>query len=49
MFNEYYGEGKTYRQIEKDTGVDHCLVFHNVKNAKTKIINYIEKKTNYTK
>lgn len=37
MWEEYYVNGKTYRQIEKEYGLDHCLVFHNVKKVKEKI------------
>ena len=37
MWEEYFVNGKTYRQIEKEYGLDHCLVFHNVKKVKQKI------------
>jgi hypothetical protein len=37
MWEEYYINGKTYRQIEAEYGLDHCLVFHNVKKVKEKI------------
>lgn len=37
MWEEYYVNGKTYRQIEKEYGLDHCLVFHNVKKIKDRI------------
>lgn len=37
MWEEYFVNNKTYRQIEKEYGLDHCLVFHNVKKIKQKI------------
>jgi len=37
MWEEYFINGKTYRQIEAEYGLDHCLVFHNVKKVKEKI------------
>ena len=37
MWEEYFVNNKTYRQIEKEYGIDHCLIFHNVKKVKNKI------------
>lgn len=37
MWEEYFINDKTFRQIEKEYGIDHCLVFHNVKKIKDKI------------
>jgi hypothetical protein len=37
MWEEYYINDKTYREIEREYGIDHCLVFHNVKKIKQKI------------
>ena len=42
MWEEYFINGKTYRQIEAEYGLDHCLVFHNVKKIKEKIKNKIK-------
>jgi len=37
LWEEYFFKNKTYRQIEKEYGLDHVLVFHNVKKIKTRI------------
>ena len=42
MFQQYYTNGLTYREIEKQMGIDHCLVFHNVKKTKNKIKKYLK-------
>jgi hypothetical protein len=42
MWEEYFINDKTYRQIEKEYGLDHTLVWHNVKKVKDKIIDKIK-------
>lgn len=42
MWEEYFINNKTYREIEREYGLDHCLVFHNVKKVKDKIIKQIK-------
>jgi hypothetical protein len=37
IWDEYFVNNKTYRQIETDWGIDHCLAFHTVKKMKKKI------------
>ena len=37
MFRAYHFEGKSYRKIEKEYGVDHVLVWQNVKIVMKKI------------
>jgi len=37
MFEEYFIKDKTYREIEKEYGIDHVSVFHHVRNLKTRI------------
>ena len=37
MWEEYFINDKTYRQIEKEYGIDHCLVWNNVNTIKKKI------------
>jgi hypothetical protein len=34
IWEEYFINNKTYRQIEQDWGIDHCLAFHTVKKMK---------------
>jgi RNA polymerase sigma factor (sigma-70 family) len=43
IFKMYYVEGKTYRQIEKECGVDHVLAHATVKKVKSKILEQIKK------
>jgi len=45
MFRYYYDNGMTYREIEEEYGIDHCLVFHSVKKVREKLKNIIETKT----
>jgi RNA polymerase sigma factor (sigma-70 family) len=40
MFNEYYINSKTYRQIEEEYGLDHVLVWKTV----TKVIKHLKNK-----
>lgn len=40
MVREYYNNQKTYRKIEEEYGLDHCLVFKTVKTAIKKMIDY---------
>lgn len=47
MFNLYYKENKTYRQIEEEYNLDHVLVFLTVKKVKEKIKKQISKKDIY--
>lgn len=47
MFNLYYKQNKTYRQIEQELGIDHCLIFLTVKGVKEKIKKQISKKDIY--
>lgn len=42
MWEEYFINHKTYREIEREYGLDHCLVFHNVKKIKEKVIKKIK-------
>lgn len=46
MFTEYYSNNKSYRVIEKELGVDHCLAFHSVKKTREKIVNHLNQKQN---
>ena len=43
MLREYYDNDKTYRKIEQEYGLDHCLVFKTVKGAIKKIVDYKNK------
>jgi len=47
MFKHYYFDNMTYRQIEAEFGVDHCLVYHSIKKTLKKIKKQIEKKDIY--
>ena len=38
MFEEYFIKNKTYREIGKEYGINHCLIFHNVKKMKEQIL-----------
>jgi hypothetical protein len=42
MFQQYYTNGLTYRAIEKEYGVDHCLAWHNINRTKNKIKKYLK-------
>jgi predicted DNA-binding protein YlxM (UPF0122 family) len=42
MFQKYYKDGLTYRAIEKEYGVDHCLAWHNINRTKNKIKKYLK-------
>lgn len=44
MFEEYFIKNKTYRQIEAEYGLDHSLVWLNVKKVKDRLIEEIKKK-----
>jgi len=44
MFEEYFIKNKTYRQIEAEYGLDHSLVWLNVKKVKDRLIEEINKK-----
>lgn len=44
MWQEYFTNNKSFREIEKEYSIDHCLVFHNVKKIKDKIKKKIETK-----
>jgi len=37
IWEEYFINNKTYRQIEEDWSIDHCLAFHTVKKMKNLI------------
>jgi hypothetical protein len=39
VWNDYYKHNKTFRQIEEDWAIDHCLAFHTVNNIRKKIKN----------
>jgi DNA-directed RNA polymerase specialized sigma subunit len=43
MFNLYYKQNKTYRQIEEEYNIDHVLVFLTVKAVKERIKKQIKK------
>jgi len=40
MLREYFDHNKTYRKIEDEYGLDHCLVFKTVKTTLQKMIDY---------
>ncbi len=42
VFKLYFDEGLTYRQIEAEYNIDHCLAWHSVKKTKKKLLNIIE-------
>jgi len=44
MWDDYYIKGKTFRQIEEDWDIDHCLVWHTVNNMRKDIKKNINKK-----
>lgn len=37
VWNEYYTEGKTLRQIGKEVEMSHCLIFHEIKKVREEI------------
>jgi hypothetical protein len=37
LWDEYFIKNKTYREIGNEYGINHCLIFHNVKKIKEKI------------
>lgn len=44
MFDEYFGKNKTYREIEREYGLDHSLVWVNVKKVKDRLIDKLKQK-----
>ncbi|CAA6810305.1 MAG: Unknown protein [uncultured Sulfurovum sp.] len=42
IFKLYFDEGMTYREIEGECGIDHCLAWHSVKSTKKKLIKRIK-------
>lgn len=42
IFKLYYIEGKSYRQIEREHDIDHCLAWNSVKKTKRLIKRWIE-------
>lgn len=42
LFKMYYEDGMTYREIERETGVDHSLVFVTIKRVKERIKKQID-------
>ena len=49
IFDLYYVSGKTYREIEFETGVDHCLAWVTVDKVKRRIKKQIEGSDIYKK
>jgi hypothetical protein len=44
MFIEYYDHNKTYRAIEAEYGIDHCLAFISVKKYRNKLNKVLKEK-----
>lgn len=44
VFKLYFDEGLTYRQIEAEYNIDHCLAWHSVKKTKKKLMKIIQKR-----
>ena len=49
VWEEYYIKGKTFRKIEEEWKIDHCLAFHTVNNMRNEIKNIISIKQKKTK
>ncbi len=43
MFNIYYQQQKSFRELEREYGIDHCLIFQAVAKVRELIQNHIEK------
>jgi hypothetical protein len=44
IWNEYYINNKTFRQIEEDWDIDHVLAWHTINNMRKEIKNSIKQK-----